>query len=242
MMDLINAEGLIGDSLSTIPVMIDLAKAHGGLRVSIHHEAAWLYDLIPKKYNITVVPEDELNPCLRMDIGAAFQYAQEHKTYMSASWHNQFGLPTPTPAPRPELELPDVDVPIYDYIFAPFSRSTPENQKWQLEKWQDLSHLLDMDGYRVCVFGNSNHDQKLDNCFNEFDRPMVEVLNMLKKCRKGCISINTGISHLCFAMGTKNYLLNNQGTGWSVHPEAISIETYIPRITDDEMLDLIKNN
>ena len=234
-----NPEGLIGDVLGTVPIMIDLAKQNGGLKVMAHHEADWLYPLIAhhgiERIHETSVVNAEL------DIQEAFRFSQENGTYMGQSWHNQFGLPTPPAAP-PDLEIPDVEVPIYDYIFAPFSRSTPDNQKWVVGRWFQLARKLVQDGNSICVFGNSKFDSPILGMVNEFDRPMIEVLNILKKCRKGCVSINTGISHLCYATGTKNYLLNNQGQGWSVQPDAISIETYIPRITVDEMLDFIKNN
>lgn len=246
-MQLVNNNNLIGDLTGTVNIMIDLAKKHGGLNVhQTLEEGRWIYDLIPDKYNIKLIQQIDCSPSANVlitDIGAAFNYSQEHGTYMSQSWHDQFGLPTPAAAP-PDLDIPDVDVPVYDYIFAPFSRSTPDNQKWHIGHWIDLEIQLKKKGYSVCFFGNSEHDQPINiTAVNlEYDRPMIEVLNILKKCRKGCISINTGISHLCYATNTKNYLLNNQGQGWAVQPNAISIETYIPRITVDEMLDFIQNN
>lgn len=241
-MQLKNENGLIGDVLGTLPLMYDVAKNFGGLSVEIHPEAKWMYELIPENYNIKVVESLNYdNPWIELDIGMAFNYSMQTGLYMNQCWHSQIGYNTPEQT-IPELNVPDVDVPIYDFVFAPFSRSTPQEQKWQIEKWEQLSYEFEMAGYRVCVFGNSKHDKKLDNCFNEFDRPMIEVINILKKAKKGCISINTGISHLCYVVGCKNYLLNNQGSGWAVQPHAISIETYIPEITVEEMFNFILNN
>lgn len=255
MVQIINGINLIGDLVGTVPLMIDLARIHGGLEVyQTLDEGKWIYPML-EKHNIQLVNNvEEGTP--ELDIERAFKFGCENELYMSSCWHEQFELPPPNPPPRPELDFEEVYVPVYDYIFAPFSRSTPEEQKWQKENWFKLGQELNLQGYSVCAFGNSKHDDmfyfeggiygapvsqsKLP--YTQFDRPLTEVLNMIKKCRRGVVSINTGISHLCFATNTKNYLLNNQGRGWAVQPDAISIETYIPRITVTEMLDFIKNN
>lgn len=241
-MQLYNDINLIGDLVNTLPVMTDLSNKYEGLRVMQSlDEGKWIYPLIPKDKNISLVPED--NVCsLMMDLVAAFKFGSENDQHMSQCHHHLFGLPTPARPIRPKLEVPDIDVPIYDYIFAPFSRSLPADQKWPIKNWIELLTDLTRVGFRVAVFGNSKYDSPLEfGSYSEFDRPMIEVLSMIKKCRQGVISVVTGISHLAYAMNTKNYLFCNQGA-WGKNPDAICLETYIPKITSDEVLTLINEN
>lgn len=242
-MQLKNDVNLIGDLAGTVPVMIDLAKKYGGLEVEqTLDEGKWIYDLIPKKYNIKLV--DKVGEdALETDLSEAFLFAGDVDVHMTQAHHAILGLPTPEEPIRPELDIPDLDVPVYDYVFAPFGRSAGQDEKWPYEKWNELAWYITNLGLSVCVLGNSKYDQKngheIQYYVDEYDRPLVEVLNMLKKCRRGCLSIITGISHLCYATGTKNYLFSNQWGKWGVNPDAIKLETHIPRIDVDDVLCLI---
>jgi len=241
MMQIKNSIGLIGDAVNTYGIMRDLSQANGGLEVAIHPEAKWFFDLLPPELNIKVV-DWVGNDAKELDLVGAFNFSHTSDLHMSQCYHYQFGLATPTAPIRPVLNVPDLDVPVYDYLLSPFSRSLPIEQKWDMPNWEQLANRLKEQGYEVAVLGNSQYDQKFKNITNEQDRPIAEVLNMIKKCRKGLISVVTGTSHLAYAMGTKNYLLNNQGGKWGVNPDAVSIETYIPNISVDEVITLIIQN
>jgi ADP-heptose:LPS heptosyltransferase len=242
-MQLINPEGLIGDTLSTVPVMIDLAKEFNGLDVlATNGFGHWIYDLIPSKYNIRRIEAlDDSQYTMELNISDAFAFSHEDNMYMSQCYHHQVGLLTPSQPPKPELDVPESKHQSYDWILAPFGRSAPEDQKWQNEKWQQLIYKLKEKGDSVCVFGNSTYDFKdqFYDCTLIFDRTMVEVLDILRKAKKGCISIMTGISHACFAMDTPNYILCNQWGNWGRIPTGKFLETYIPEITVDDVLNFI---
>lgn len=235
-----NSIGLIGDLVNTFGILKDLTSSQN---VSIIKpvETDWFYDLITPTVKFKYTESDSKYSDL--DLGKAFQYGCANNLHMSQCYHVQFGLPTPEHPIRPELNVPDVEVPIYDYILAPFSRSLPEEQKWSLHKWQELGWQLEKQGYSVCVFGNSKYDQSTFGLTNEYDRPMNEVLNIIKKCRKGVVSIVTGISHLAYAMNTKNILLSGQGdSGWGINPDGYIITGMVCDFTKEQVLRIINEN
>lgn len=243
-MQLRNDSNLVGDVLGTTPMMIDLAKANNGLEVfQTLDEGKWIYDLIPQKYNIKLIDNlDEEKGYWSPDLSEAFAFSHEINGHMTQCWHHQVELQTPLNPIRPELVIPETKMRGYDYVLAPFGRSAPDDQKWQNEKWQQLIDNLIKDGNSVCVIGNPKLDFKdqFYNCTLVFDRTLAEIGDLLKKCNKGCISIVTGISQYCFALGTKNYVFCNQSGMWGQNPDGINIETYIPRITVEKMMDFIK--
>lgn len=230
---------MIGDCVNTFGILRDLSKIEP-LEVKHSAEAKWFYDLLPKELNIKSVDEVDDN-AIELDLIGAFRYSEGYKYHMSQCYHQQFGLPTPSQPIKPELDVPNIEVPIYDYILTPFSRSLPEYQKWGLHRWQELSWDLNKNKYSTCIFGNSLYDPKINGLQMEYDRPMVEVLNMIKKCRKGVISVITGISHLSYAMDAKNCLLSGQGvTGWGINPNATIIDNpNVCEISVKEVLEVL---
>ncbi|MCW3111390.1 MAG: hypothetical protein JWQ09_5896 [Segetibacter sp.] len=239
MMQLINDVELIGDLLNTIPVMIELSIINNGLEVKhIGEKSKWIYPLIPKKYNINLVDIVD-NNAIKIDMLTAFDSSQILNSHMSISYHAQFGLPVPTNPIKPELEFEVLPVPVYDYILCPHSRSLTDKEKWDAEKWIELAQELEEKGYSVCFFGSSLYDKEFIGFNNEYDRPMVEVLNMIKACNEGIISVVTGISHLCYAVGAKNYVMCNQLNKWGLNPSAVHIKKYIPELTVDEVLEVL---
>lgn len=240
-MQLKNSINLIGDLCGTVPVMLDLAKKHGHLQVfQTMDEGKWIYPMLPGIELVNRINED--SPFMELDISDAFSFAERSNIHMTQAYHEQMLMPTPAEPIRPDLNLPDIDVPIYDWVFAPFGRSAPEEQKWEVGKWVELAYALHKQGKSVCILGNSKHDNKFNayKCVNEFDRPLPEVMNILKKSRHGCVSIVTGISQLCYALGVKNYVFCNQGNNWGRNPDAVNMETYIPRITVEEVLEVLR--
>lgn len=238
--EVINDIGLIGDSVNTIPAMIDLAKLNGSLRVIAHPESHWMYELIPKKYNISLISKPTTFVGYSFDLTEAFAFSNANDLYMSQCHHHRFGLPVPVYPLSPELTIRDIGVTDYDYLLAPFGRSAGENERWPKEKWIELKKSLEKEGFKVGVLGAGTNYPFEWGSNTQFGHPMVEVLNLIKKCRRGVISIVTGISHLCYAVDAKNYLLTNQLGAWGQNPDAVRIETYIPNITVEEVLEVLK--
>ncbi|GAO43784.1 glycosyltransferase family 9 protein [Flavihumibacter petaseus] len=233
-----NPDGLIGDFLGTIPAMIDVARIHQ-LDVVIHPEARELFDLIPKRYGITAIDEPGSNDGYdyhgTMDISAAFTLSHQKDYYMSQAHMELLGLWVSPQPPKAELDIPDIDVPVADFILAPFSRSLPSEQKWPAAQWQKL---VDMHPDKTFVVIGHDRDPRRfitgRNVLDAYAQPITEVCNLLKKARRGLISVVSGPSHLAFHLGVKNYLLTNQNMTWGNNPDAIQLRHQIPNMTAED--------
>lgn len=231
-----NPIGLIGDVLGTFPVLQQLNKDHDSFSVIVHEDAKWLYDLVPE-INICTCPkwDKELN------LSGAFTMSHQQGCYMVQSHYPFMGYPIPASPIKAKLTVQEVDVPVYDYILAPFGRSAPESQKLELSKWLELMNLMPDKSF--LVIGNSKHDQEFevpDNGYFGFDLSAHQLCNVLLKARSGCISIVTGISHLCYHLSVKNYLLTNQtGMTWGENPEAVCLRDHIPTLKAQTVYDLL---
>lgn len=232
---------LLGDTINTWGIIRDLSL-RGPVSVIIPQESKWFYELLSPTIKLSVKDDTKYSNG-ELNLTEAFIYGSKENYHMSQCYHAQFNLPTPKKPIRPELNVPDIEVPIYDYILAPFSRSLPEEQKWGLHRWQELSWKLNQQGFTTCVFGNSKYDPQINGMQMEYDRPMNEVLNMIKKCRKGVVSVVTGISHLAYAMEAQNILLSGQGnSGWGINPDAFVITGRVNDFTVEQVLRVINEN
>lgn len=241
---LICNDGLIGDFLGVLPVMIDVSK-RDELQVKIHPEATAIFSMIPKKYNIKLQDrEDALyDVILKMDISRAFTISSENNYYMSQAHFAFLGLKVPETALKAELEFERIEMCAYDYIIAPFSRSLPACQCWPGEEWQRLTDL--MPERTFCVIGHDRDPRNYitgKNVSEMYNQPLVKVANLLKSAQRGLISVVSGPSHLSFHLGVKNYLLTNQNMKWGNNPEAITIQDYIPELKAEKMVELLRNN
>lgn len=246
-----NNIGLIGDTLGMFPFLIDLAKKHQGIILILEGSAFGLknlFELIPKKYNIKIVDENfqlpENEQVINLNLVRAFNFSVKNKIHMTQSYYEQACLPTPPTPLKPELDIPFVSVPQYDYALAPFSRSLPEYQKWQQDKWNKL--VDSMPDKKFVVFGDDRHDPKdfifiKDNVEHMYGKSLIEVMNVMKKCRNGVISVITGISHIAYAIDVKCYLFNNQPMAWGNNFDAIQMKKRIPDITPEEVLQVLQN-
>jgi ADP-heptose:LPS heptosyltransferase len=241
---LICKDGLIGDFLGIIPVMTELAKRNE-LHVSIPTEAEPIYHLIAKKYNIGLQEKEaeQYDTVIELDVSKAFGLACLHHYYMSQSHFACLGMPVPATPPKAELQFEETDVPVYDYILAPFSRSLPPQQRWPKERWQELVRL--MPGSSFCVIGHGRDEREFTtggNVSQMYNQPLVDVLRVLKKARKGLISVVSGPSHCAFHLGVKNYLLTNQAMTWGNNPDAVSVQDYIPDLTVEKLIAVLNTD
>ena len=232
-------DGLIGDFLGAMPVMIELAR-QDELHVLIHPEANQLFELLPKKYGIKQQPDQAIdyNRVLELDISNAFTLSHQKNYYMSQSYFDCLGLPVPGIPPKAELEFELIDTYSYDYIIAPFSRSLPTTERWSKHEWQQLVNLLP--GKEFCVIGHTRDDKDFitgANVTAMFGEPIVVVINLLRNAKKGLISVVSGPSHLAFHLGVKNYLLTNQRMTWGNNPDAISISDPIPGLKAEQVIE-----
>ena len=232
-----NPIGLIGDTLGTFPVLQQLNKDHEHFSVVINEDARDLYSLVPELRICECNKADK-----ELNLSGAFTTAHMHGIYMVQAHYPFMGYSIPSEPLKAELTIVDVEVPIYDYIIAPFGRSAPEAQKWSIDKWIELIEM--MPEYKFLVIGNSKYDLWNNripvNCFGTFDKSMQYVANVLQKATYGCISIVTGISHFCYHLGVKNYLLTNQtGMTWGENPDCIAIRDHIPTLEPKTVYDLL---
>lgn len=239
---LICKDGLIGDFSGIIPVMIHLAKEEE-LHVCINPEAAHLFRLIPKKYNIKLQNDSvTYERIIELDIHKAFEISEMHNYYMSQAHFAYLNLPVPKMPPKAEFEFELSDEPEYDFIIAPFSRSLPAEQCWPKMCWQQLVEL--MPGSSFCIIGHARDEKNLangSNVFEMYDKPIVNIMNVLKKASKGLISVVSGPSHLAFHLGIKNYLLTNQPSAWGNNPEAVKISDHIPELKAEKLVEVLYN-
>lgn len=236
-MQIISEINLIGDAVNQYGILRDLSIKHDGIEL-LTANSEWFYELLPKDLNIKFIKSAGMGAQV-IDMLKAYDLSRECNLHMSQAYHAQFGLPVPCNPIKPELVFEQLHVPVYDYILAPHSRSLPPKEKWDAEKWIELAQELEEQGNSVCFFGNSLFDKEFIGFNNEYDRPMVEVLNMIKACNEGVISVVTGISHLCYAVGAKNYVMCNQLNKWGLNPDCIHIKKYIPELTVDEVLEVL---
>ena len=241
---LICNDGLIGDFLGVIPVVIDLSK-RDELQVKIHPEATTIFSMIPKKYNIKLQEreDDFYDVILKMDISRAFTISSENNYYMSQAHFAFLGLEVPETPLKAELEFDEIEMFTYDYIIAPFSRSLPASQCWSKEEWQRLVELMPESTF--CIIGHERDPRNYirgDNVSEMYNEPLVKVVNLLKSVKRGLISVVSGPSHLSFHLGVKNYLLSNQNMKWGNNPEAIRIEDHIPDLKAERVMELLRTN
>lgn len=222
-----NDNDLIGDFIGTVPAMQAL-----GADVIIKDHMAELFEMTGLTRSYSDMPD------ISFDLHGAFALAGRENLHMIQANYPFVGLPTPANIPRPILNVQDVECPVFDYIIAPFGRSAPAHEKWSLGKWQEL--INSQPDKKFCVVGVSQNDpiDILQNVHIAFDCSMQLLCNLLQKSKHGCISIVTGISHLCYALNVKNYVLFNQGA-WGKNPEASLIQKNIPDITVNDMINFL---
>lgn len=242
---LTNDVPLIGDFLGTIPAMVELAKTVQKLYVIHRHEVRGLFDMIPQRNMFRRVFDERDKPSdftIRVSPNdtQAYWYATKHNLYMTQAHFSFLGLPTPLHPVRPVLHCQLTKVPTYDYILAPFSVSLPGDQMWPRERWKQLVRL--MPNHSFAMFGSKTDDPnylRAPNVTPEFGQPFAEVVNMMRNARYGVVSVVTGISHLAYALGVENCLLEHQDTAWGLNPDSYRIHRRVVDITVSEVSELL---
>lgn len=241
---LIYSDGLIGDFLGAIPTIIEFAK-QDELHLKINPEADPLFKMIPKKYRIKLQEKEDAlyDKVVELNISKAFTIANENNYYMSQSHFAYLGLPVPAIPIKAELEFESADLPVYDFILAPFSRSLPPTERWPREQWQRLADFLHTSSF--CIIGHERDEKNFvtgKNVTQMYNENLVKVMTVLKNARRGLISVVSGPSHLAFHLGVKNYLLTNQNMTWGNNPEAVWICDYIPELKAERVVVELKKN
>lgn len=232
-----NDIGLIGDVLGTFPVLQQLNKDHEDFSVIVNEDAKWLYDLVPEIAICTCPKWDK-----ELNLSGAFTMSHQHNLYMSQAHYPFMGYAIPEHPVEAELTVKRIYVNEFDYVIAPYGRSAPSEQKWAMDNWFELAKS--MPDKTFALLGNSKHDY-IDiaylpsNVYYRFDLDVHELCNILLASTQGCISIVTGISHLCYHLGVKNYLLANQNMTWGKNPEAVLIEDHIPTLSVKTVYDVV---
>lgn len=241
--------GLLGDTLGLMPAFVASSKIEKtyiylqGMAL----ETRQLYDMLPKKYKIGLLTdEDELpenEKFKEINLSKAFNLATSKKIHMTQAHFGILGYPIPDNAIRPELEFRKIDTETCDWILSPFSRSLPENQKWQQDNWNKLVDM--MPDKQFIVLGNSNNDKK-DYIFEKhnvrhiYDTTMENVFNLLLNARNGVLSVVTGTSHMAHALGVNNILFNNQDFVWGTNPDALCLRKTIHSYKSEEVAEILR--
>lgn len=237
---ILNDIDLIGDFIGSIPAIVSLAETIPVV-MQLKESMLGLASLIPASNKLTIVTSGCKHFDITLDVQKAFTYAQTRHLHMAQAHYYTVGLPVPSVVPLPQLNVIPQRVQVFDYIIAPFSRSLPIQQKWQQHKWQALVNSLP--GNTFCLFGSSKFDDcnfiSGANVTVVFDEDFNKVCNIMQQCRRGVISVVTGIAHLAHALGTKNYLFCNQGA-WGKNPDAVVLDKNIHDITVEEVLNVLK--
>ena len=232
------SDGLIGDFLGVMPLMADL-RAEGPLEIEIHPEAEALFRLFPKSLDMRLkrLPDEAYDRVLNLDISAAFTISHQRNYYMSQAHFACLGRPVPDVPPKAALEYSTVEVPVCDYVIAPFSRSLPPQERWPAAQWQDL--IDTMPDLQFCLIGHDRDDPDFvsgPNVTQFFGHPLESLISLLKAARKGLISIVSGPSHLAFHLSVPNVLLTNQHMTWGNNPDAIQIWDPIPKLQARDLI------
>jgi ADP-heptose:LPS heptosyltransferase len=228
-----NPNTLIGDFIGTIPAMNTLHEKYPD--VEFISPMPELFDMTGLKRSESTVFD------ISFDLHAAFALASRENLHMIQANYPFVGLVPPLDIPRPKLNVKPTEIKSFDYIIAPFGRSAPAHEKWDMKNWYSL--MKSQPDKTFCIIGNSVFDsldwsQQIPNCTAWFNLSMNDLCNLLMNAKHGCISIVTGISHLCYALNVPNYVLFNQGM-WGKNPEAKLIEKNIPDITVDDMINFL---
>ena len=239
-MTLNNPVGLIGDFIGTIPAMVALAKAHGGLRVIIRPEIAELFGMIPKRHGIVRAEAGEAAD-LSLDLSAAFAHAAPRGLHMTQAHFHFLGLPVPIDTvPRPELEFPEMKMPALDYLLSPFSRSLPPEQLWPRERWVELVRALPDKRFGLIGADSDEFFIQENNCEPMVGLDFYVLANLMRQTRHSLLSVVTGTSHLAHALGVNNMVFFNQGGPWGRNPDAVTLQKNIRDITVEEVAGLLR--
>ena len=180
-----------------------------------------------------------------INIEEAFRFSLENNLYM-ADAHlvmNGYDIKHFTHDQRKAQLNFSPKMKYYNFLIAPFARSLPQDQKWQIEKWNELVRRFP--DLTFGVLGNTKHDDpnaiQGDNVTPLFDNSLIDVAGYMKASKYGLLSVVTGLSHMAYHLSVPNYLLFNQDFAWGRNPDATVLHKKVDEITVDEFVNLIKS-
>lgn len=204
--------GLAGDALASLPVLSWIAKELKGSKQKIYiiHTNPEVMRLAPFKEQMVIIGEawhigvypdiENLEKRLKvMTASKAWEAGQAHSLHMAQAHFEYLGLTIPKNFDWFKLDYPKIEIPSYDFLISPFSRSDDNhNKKWFDDRWQIIINRLREKGKSIGVLGMSNCDNKpfIDVDYI-FDKPLTEVCNYLENAGT-LLSIDNGIAHLNF--------------------------------------------
>jgi len=247
---LINAIGLIGDHVMTMPAVVEYLKCarERGEPVDYwpHQDAEGVWAMTPPEYGITEMREpvdrSVYDRVIELDLHGTAGRSSEAGWYGTQGFFGDLGMPVPSVAPRPQLAFhldgTGARHRIFDYGLAPFARSLRDHERWPRERWQALVDAMPAATFALYGAGGIDDPQYVTgpNVTPVVGDPLRDVTDSIARLRCGLISVSTGLAHLAFAAGTPLFLLSNQGTfsspptairiaGGTVQPDKIPLDT-----------------
>jgi len=211
-------EGLVGDSISAIPVIKHIALTGPTFMQSINPEVA---GLIPKYLGIKpmyLMPNSAADLIYKVSIHELFERYQ-HTYHPTVGLFHLLGFNTNGEAAiRPEIEFEVRDEhPRYDFVISAISRANGVRM-WPLDEWRAL--IPQLPG-TVCMVGLESDGRPFEGIDYYYDHPLADVAAVLSKAGV-VITIDNGISRLMHAVGGKHLLLcsNAVQLNWGGYPEA----------------------
>ncbi len=238
-----NEEGLLGDSLMTIPFMIHLAKKQPAGTCFLTMKNWDVANLIPKKYGIRPVWEmtgSTAHTCVKLDISTVFaRCGGQHMFHPTVGFFKLYNETPPNErAIQPEIEFEVKDEhPAYDYVISAMSRANGVRM-WPLDEWRKLIPQLPGS---VCMVGSADEAQPFEGIDYYLGHSLQDVAAVLSKA-KCVITIDNGISRLTHAVGANHILLcsNVVGEVWGSYPGATLVYDGPKNFGVDRVLALAK--
>lgn len=214
---IINDRERIGDFLATIPAMMKLSENHD-VFLTVHPGLQELAQLLPYQIKLGTIENPERTYII--DINAAYATGWEAGLHMTQAYYPQFELPIPESPQRPLLIVPNEDVPIYDFVIAPYAMSLPWGQLWTIEKWNQLIEYYPDKKFALLAGPNDSRFFNHTNLTQYHGESWIKVANLISKA-KTVITVVTGLSHLAHALDARHVLFINQPE-WAQNQNAIA--------------------
>ena len=250
-MIILNYNSLLGDSLSTLPAIWQLAQTNRVYLATILPEVT---AIIPDNPNIThihtiqdisaIADLDQERICI-LDASKNFHEFCSHATHMVQGYFKYAGLPIPTDFPTLPLNLETDDtIEPYDFLISAGSRSDHMNNKlWPYDRWQQVIDYLTAQGYRVAVLISARPEEHIFTGVDHIKgQPLKKVGGYIKTVKKAVLSIDNGISHFTRLIGSPHILLYPAclPETWVGNPKASTIQSNPLNLTVDEVINLIR--
>jgi hypothetical protein len=215
--------GLIGDTLATIPYILERCRQHGtqayvgkGFNPAVRDLVEGIHPLIFQD-----APED-VEATYSLDLSAMWHLCEQHGWMWNMAQgyfvYNDLHPPKlPCTFAMNELLLPPNDMLPTEpgIMIAPYSRTNnpaDNNKLWPHDRWVDVVWRLRRAGadLPVYILGSSQHDDPSpysgEGFIKMFDCSLPFVLGMLRRA-KLVMTIDNGIGHLCHFGGVRNHVM-----------------------------------